>query len=88
MRSGSTSWAAGRVSAFTGDALFFGGRILLLHTHDSSVQEAIRSVERLAALSLDGLYPGHLTFTVKNGRREVEKAMEAIRTLQPPPPLF
>lgn len=79
---------AGTVSVFTGDTLFFGGRVLLLNSHDASVQQVIRSVERLAALSVDGLYPGHLTFTVRNSRREVEKAMEAIRRLQLPPQLF
>jgi hydroxyacylglutathione hydrolase len=78
---------SGLVSAFSGDALFFGGRILLQNTWDCSVQESVRSVERLAGLSLDGLYPGHMTFAVRDGRREVEKAMQSIRALLPPPQL-
>lgn len=76
-----------RLSVFCGDAVFFGGKILLQHTWDCSLQESIASVERLAALPIDGLYPGHLTFTVRNGRREVEKAMQSIATLLPPPQL-
>ena len=79
---------AGKTSVFCGDAFFFGGRILLQDTWDCSVQESIRTVERLAGLSLDGLYPGHLTFAVNNGRREVAKAMEYIARLVPPPQLF
>jgi glyoxylase-like metal-dependent hydrolase (beta-lactamase superfamily II) len=75
----------GRVAAFTGDALFAGGRILLQHTWDCSVQESIRSVERLATLAIDGLYPGHGVFIVRDGRREVDKALQAIARLLPPP---
>ena len=41
----------------------------------------------LAALSVDGLYPGHLTFAVNNGRRQVEKGMDYVRRLLPPPQL-
>jgi hydroxyacylglutathione hydrolase len=78
---------AGRTSVFCGDAFFFGGRILLQHTWDCSVQESIRTVERLAALDLDGLYPGHQTFAVSDGRVQVERAMDYVRRLLPPPQL-
>jgi len=78
---------AGQSSVFCGDAFFFGGRILLQHTWDCSIQDSIRSVERLAALSVDGLYPGHLTFTVRNGRRQFDRAMQAVSSLLPPPQL-
>ena len=70
-----------------GDAFFFGGRILLQHTWDCSVQDSIRTEERLGALSVDGLYPGHLTFAVNHGRRQVEKGMDYVRRLLPPPQL-
>lgn len=76
-----------RVSVFCGDAVFFGGAILLQHTWDCSLQDSIASVERLASLSVDGLFPGHLTFAVRNGRRQVEKAMQCIANLLPPPQL-
>lgn len=76
-----------RVSVFCGDAVFFGGTILLQHTWDCSLQDSIASVQRLAGLSVDGLFPGHLTFAVRNGRRQVEKAMQAIANLLPPPQL-
>lgn len=54
---------------------------------DCSVQESVRTVERLAALSVDGLFPGHLTFAVNEGRRHTEKAMDYVRRLLPPPQL-
>ena len=77
----------GRTSVFSGDACFFGGRILLQHTWDCSVQQSIKAVERLAALSVDGLYPGHHTFAVNDGRLQVQKAMEYVARLLPPPQL-
>ena len=73
------------VAAFTGDALFAGGRILLQHTWDCSVQQSIASVERLAALDVEQLFPGHGTFALRDGRAEVEKAMYHVRRLLPPP---
>ena len=76
----------GEVSAFTGDALFAGGAILLQNIWDCSLHDSIRSVERLAALSLDGLYPGHATFAVRDGRREVDKAMDVHPPAPPAPP--
>ena len=75
----------GTVSAFCGDALFWGGKILLQHIWDCSLQESIASVEKLAALSLDALYPGHVSFVLKDARRHVEQAMKSIQGLVPPP---
>lgn len=75
----------GFTSAFCGDAVFFGGKILLQGTWDCSIQDSIRSVERLAALSIDGLFPGHLTFSLRHGRRQIDQAMQAIANLLPPP---
>jgi hydroxyacylglutathione hydrolase len=69
---------------FCGDTLFHGGKILLQNTWDCSVQDSCRSIERLAALDLAGLYPGHLAFAVQRGGRYVEQALGAIRQLLPP----
>ncbi len=74
----------GLTSVVSGDVVFFGGKILLQATWDCSVQESVRSVERLAELSVDGLFPGHLTFALRHGRRRVEKAMQTISALLPP----
>lgn len=74
----------GQVSAFTGDAIFPGGKILLQDIWDCSVQESCRSIERLHELDLDGLYPGHVGFSIQRGREHVEAAMEKIRQLVPP----
>ncbi|HLZ07817.1 MAG TPA: MBL fold metallo-hydrolase [Chloroflexota bacterium] len=78
----------GQTSLFCGDCLFFGGKILLQAIWDCSVVDSIRSVERLAALSIDGFYPGHLSFTVRNGRRQIDAALRSIASLVPPPQLL
>jgi glyoxylase-like metal-dependent hydrolase (beta-lactamase superfamily II) len=77
----------GQTSVFCGDAFFFGGRILLQNTWDCSVQESIKSVERLAAQDVDGLFPGHHTFALRHGRRQFDRALQAIGALLPPPQL-
>lgn len=75
---------SGRVSVFSGDTVFAGGRILLQDTWDCSVPESCRSIERLHALDIDGFYPGHLAFSVQRGRNHIARAMENIRQLLPP----
>jgi len=45
---------------FSGDALFPQGRILLQDTWDCDLHDALRSVERLAALGAERLLAGHL----------------------------
>ncbi len=74
----------GQVCAFTGDAIFHGGRVLLQDIWDCSVQESCRSIEKLHELSLDGLYPRHVTFSLQRGHQHVEAAMARIRQLLPP----
>jgi hydroxyacylglutathione hydrolase len=75
----------GSTSVFCGDCLMFGGKIILQAIWDCSVVESIRSVERLATLSIDGFFPGHLSFAVRHGRRQVDAAMRSIASLAPPP---
>lgn len=74
----------GKVSVFCGDTIFARGRILLQDIWDCSVQESCRSIERLDALDIDGLYPGHLAFSVQRGHQHVSMAMDKIRQLLPP----
>src|SRR5262245_24569834 len=84
---GHLSFLVGR-NLFAGDALFFGGRIVLQDTWDCSVQESNRSIERLARLDWDALLPGHMTISLSQGKRHAESALAAIRKLGVPPPLL
>lgn len=73
-----------KVSVFSGDSIFAGGCILLQDIWDCSVQQSCRSIERLDALDIEGLYPGHLSFSTQRGRQHVSLAMDNIRQLLPP----
>jgi glyoxylase-like metal-dependent hydrolase (beta-lactamase superfamily II) len=75
----------GAVTAFTGDALFPGGRILLQDTWDCDVRLALRSVERLATHRPDRLLAGHLPPVLSDAGRHVGAALERIARLAVPP---
>ena len=75
----------GGADLFTGDAVFFGGKILLQDIWDCSVSESCRTVERLAAIRPDGLYPAHGPFSRQRGWTHLDKAMESVNRLLPPP---
>ena len=69
---------------FTGDTLFFGGKVLILSSTDSSVVDLKRSVARLASLHVDALMPGHLLLTLAEGGAHVQQAQAAFETLLVP----
>ena len=52
--------AAGEHSVLVGgDAIFWGGTIMLQNTWDSTVRDSSRSVEKICKLHLDAILPGH-----------------------------
>jgi glyoxylase-like metal-dependent hydrolase (beta-lactamase superfamily II) len=72
---------------FSGDAVFWGGAVVLQNVPDVSIPDSAASLERLLQLEFDGLLPGHLTISLSNGRRHVQTAVDAFRALKLPPPL-
>jgi glyoxylase-like metal-dependent hydrolase (beta-lactamase superfamily II) len=74
----------GAVTAFTGDALFPEGRILLQDTWDCDLHAALRSVERLAAYRPERLLAGHLAPVLENAEGHVASAMARIARLAVP----
>jgi len=76
---------AGLTYLFSGDALFFGGKILLQSTWDCDLQEHLRSILKLAGLGVDVFLPGHGAFSLRNGQRHADAAASWIeRCLVPP----
>jgi glyoxylase-like metal-dependent hydrolase (beta-lactamase superfamily II) len=63
-----------RVSLFSSDCVFWGGAIILQNVADANLQQYAASMNKLAALEFDALLPGHLTVSLKNGKRHVEIA--------------
>jgi hydroxyacylglutathione hydrolase len=78
----------GGTDLFCGDAVFWGGKILLQDIWDCSVTDSCATVRRLAQVRPDGLYPGHAAIAVQRGYNHIFSAMENIQALVPPPQLF
>lgn len=72
---------------FSGDALFPHGRILLQDTWDCDLHDALRSVERLAAMAPHRLLAGHLRPVLDDARPHFDAAMARIARLLLPDPL-
>lgn len=72
---------------FGGDTVFFGGRIALQNVPDCDLQAYIRTIERLSKLSVDVFLPGHLCFSLRDGQRHIDAAMEVLNNLGMPPNL-
>jgi glyoxylase-like metal-dependent hydrolase (beta-lactamase superfamily II) len=73
-----------QVFLFSGDCIFWGGTIVLQNVPDCSIPEYSSTVQRLAGLSFDGLLPGHLTISLRDGKRHVLAAAESFRSLAIP----
>ncbi len=72
----------------SGDAIFFGGKIILQDTYDCSVPDTLASLRRLANYSFDALLAGHLNFSLRNGYRHVAAACAMIDKLRCPPSIL
>lgn len=70
--------ADGRTDLFTGDTLFFGGRIAVQDTPDFDLSTHLGSLRRLGQLRFEGLFPAHLMVTVRNGEQHVADAVATI----------
>jgi hydroxyacylglutathione hydrolase len=77
-----------RSDLFTGDTLFFGGEIVLQSTWDCDLRAHLDSLRRLGEHRFEGLFPGHLTFSVTEGERHLRVALDAIDRGGIPPTLF
>lgn len=68
-----------------GDLVFWGGTIVAQNIHDCSIQKYAESVKRIAnEVSFDALLPGHLSISMRDGKRHVERAHEAFERLGVP----
>ena len=74
-----------RIGLFGGDIVFHGGKILLLATPDCSIQELMKSMQRLKGVMFDALFPGHGVISLNRGRDHVAQAHRMLRTQQIPP---
>ncbi|MBC7189757.1 MBL fold metallo-hydrolase [Candidatus Aerophobetes bacterium] len=70
---------------FSGDVVFFEGKIGLLNLAGSSLEDYRESFPKIASLEIDALFPGHGVFTVRDGKKHLDKAYISLKKLSPPP---
>lgn len=73
---------------FSGDHVFWGGKIILQNVADSSVQDYAKSMNLLLEYDFQALMPGHLNFSLENGRRHVQSAADQFNRIGLPPSLL
>jgi len=76
-----------RTDLFTGDTLLFGGLIVLQNTWDCDLTTHLATMRRLGEHPHEGLFPGHLTFSVTDGARHIRTALAAMDRGGIPPTL-
>jgi glyoxylase-like metal-dependent hydrolase (beta-lactamase superfamily II) len=72
-------------SLFVGDLVFHGGTVLLQNTRDARLGALIESLRRLRGSRIDALFPGHFSFSLREGQRHIERANGVLDTLLIPP---
>ena len=76
--------AAGR-ALFSGDVVFWGGLISLLNYWGCDLNAYRESLKKLAGLKVDLLLPGHHQFTLRDGQRHLDRAIDLSQRLYLPP---
>lgn len=69
----------GARNLFVGDVLFYGGVLGLINFPGSTMDGYRRDLKKLAGLKIDGLFPGHMLFTIKNGQKHIDAAIGQCR---------
>lgn len=77
-----------RTCLFSSDHVFWGGKIILQNVHDSSVQEMAASMNKLLDYDFEALLPGHLTVSLRDGKRHIQAAAAAFDRIGLPPGLL
>jgi hydroxyacylglutathione hydrolase len=73
-----------RTYLISGDLVFFGGTIIAQNIHDCSIQEYGASMKKMASVAFDALLPGHLSISLRDGKRHVDMAAAAFGQLMIP----
>jgi len=70
---------------FSGDCVFYGGKIMLQSTPDCNIQDYARSLSKLRKLSIDALLPGHMCIVLRGGHSHVVAAAQVFEQCGIPP---
>lgn len=70
-----------RTYLISGDLVFHGGTIIAQNIPDCSIQEYGKSCIKMAGVEFDAFLPGHLSISLKDGKRHVDAAAAAFKQL-------
>ncbi|GGD72648.1 MBL fold metallo-hydrolase [Paenibacillus nasutitermitis] len=77
----------GRTCIFVGDAMFAGGKIFIQNSWDCHIQKYAATIDKLASLSIDAMFPGHGPFLLSSASKHISKAQAQFGRLDIPPNL-
>lgn len=63
-----------RTYLISGDLVFAGGTIIAQNIPDCSIQEYAASTMKMAGVGFDAFLPGHLSISLRNGKRHIDAA--------------
>lgn len=64
------------------------GKVAIQDISDCDVGAICETVRKLAAIEFDTLLPGHHGFTLKDGRRHADLALQCVNRVQIPPSIL
>lgn len=73
-----------RTYLVSGDLVFHGGTIIAQNIHDCFIQEYSSSVIKMAGVPFDALLPGHLSISLRDGKRHIDQAAKQFGQLMIP----
>jgi hydroxyacylglutathione hydrolase len=78
----------GRRGLFTGDVVFYSGKIGLLNLEGCSLSDYRRDILKLESLDIDMLLPGHGVFVLRRGQKHIQRAIRKLSDFIVPPSFF
>ena len=78
----------GKRALFTGDTIFYGGRIGLANMETCSMAHYREDIQKLADLEIDMLFPSHGVFIVARGQKHIDHAIFKLSDYLMPPTFF
>lgn len=74
----------GKTALFSGDTVFYNGKISMLHTYDFHLHQLAVSMELLGKYKVDTLLPGHGQPALKRGSDHIRLARDTFRAMGVP----
>lgn len=68
----------GQPLLFSADVIFYGGVLGVINAEGSGMNGYRADLRKLANLGIEGLFPGHGLFTMRNGQRHIDVAIEQV----------